>query len=102
VWDGGWVGGFEVVEVLECRDGVRFRLLRRSDRSVLPVLFDDHEVRVAPSVPLTGVGRQLDLTHPDLPEPGVAVPVMDGQGSRAADRPPTAPAGAPGPDPVSW
>jgi hypothetical protein len=65
VWDGGWVGGFEVVEVLECRDGLRFRLLRRSDRSVLPVLFDDTEVRVAPT-PRPEAEPVLDLTDPAL------------------------------------
>lgn len=105
VWDGGWVGGFEVVEVLECRDGVRFRLLRRSDRSVLPVLFDDHEVRVAPSVPLTGVGRQLDLTEPDLaghasPESDTAIGAVDGHRPRTAGPSPTGPDGPPGTQPV--
>ncbi len=64
-WDGGWAGGFEVAEVLECRDGLRFRLLRRSDRSVLPVLFDDGEVRLAPT-PRSDPEPVLDLTDPAL------------------------------------
>lgn len=107
VWDGGWVGGFEVVEILECRDGVRFRLLRRSDRSVLPVLFDDHEVRVAPSVPRPGAGPQLDLTDPDLtgtvvPERDTAVGTLDGHRPRAAGPAPTGPDGPPGTEPAFW
>jgi hypothetical protein len=43
-FDRQWVGGFEVAERLEPGSGYRIR--RRSDRSVLPVVFSPEDVRV--------------------------------------------------------
>ncbi len=46
-FDGSWSHGFEVIEVIEAveRDsGVRLRLRRLSDRTILPVLFSAEDV----------------------------------------------------------
>ena len=44
-FDRQWVGGFEVAERVSEPD-LGYRILRRSDRSVLPVVFDPDDVRV--------------------------------------------------------
>jgi hypothetical protein len=46
-FDDRWARGFEVVEVVEPNhnDHPRYRVRRRSDGSVLPVLFEDDDVR---------------------------------------------------------
>ncbi|HVM39984.1 MAG TPA: hypothetical protein VM618_04290 [Acidimicrobiia bacterium] len=44
--DGAWSRGFEIEEVVRVRDDREaYRLRRRSDGVVLPVLFDADEVR---------------------------------------------------------
>jgi len=40
-----WARGFEIVEQIPEGDTLRYKVRRRSDGSVLPVLFSDHEVR---------------------------------------------------------
>jgi hypothetical protein len=40
-----WVAGFLVAEILHDEDARRYRLLRRSDRELLPVTFDDTDLR---------------------------------------------------------
>jgi hypothetical protein len=40
-----WSRGFEVVEQVAADRGLRYRLRRRSDGSILPVLFDETELR---------------------------------------------------------
>ena len=46
-FDGGWSGGFEVVETLaDHDDGPSFRLRRLSDGRVLPELFSAAEVMI--------------------------------------------------------
>ena len=40
-----WTRGFEVSEVLEADEGPRYRVRRRSDGSILPVLFVDDDLR---------------------------------------------------------
>lgn len=44
-FEGSWARGFELVEVIESRDGRSFRVRRRSDGSVLPALFSGGDVR---------------------------------------------------------
>jgi hypothetical protein len=44
-FDRQWVGGFEVAEPVEEPDR-GYRIRRRSDRSVLPVVFSPEDVRV--------------------------------------------------------
>jgi hypothetical protein len=44
-FDHAWARGFEVAERVPEEQGSRYRVRRRSDGSVLPVLFGDHEVR---------------------------------------------------------
>ena len=44
-FDQAWARGFEVAEQVPLDEGLRYRVRRRSDGSVLPVLFDDHDVR---------------------------------------------------------
>jgi hypothetical protein len=44
-FDDRWSRGFEVAEVVDEGEGARYRLKRRSDGSVLPVLFVDDELR---------------------------------------------------------
>jgi hypothetical protein len=44
-FDRAWARGFEVEEKLPAEPGAQYRVRRRSDGSVLPVLFDDHDVR---------------------------------------------------------
>lgn len=44
-FDRQWVGGFEVAEPLAGPDA-GYRIRRRSDRSVLPVVFAPEDVRV--------------------------------------------------------
>ncbi|MCZ7527039.1 MAG: hypothetical protein M5U14_12045 [Acidimicrobiia bacterium] len=44
-FDDRWARGFEVVDVVEDERGRSFRVRRRSDGSVLPVLFADDDVR---------------------------------------------------------
>ncbi len=41
-----WVSGFAVAEVVRVEDSVRYRLIRRSDRELLPVKFDASDVRL--------------------------------------------------------
>jgi hypothetical protein len=44
-FDATWARGFEIIEAVD-DDGVRrYRLRRRSDQAVLPVLFDEDDVR---------------------------------------------------------
>lgn len=44
-FDQRWARGFEVTDVVEEGGARRYRLRRRSDGSVLPVLFDADDVR---------------------------------------------------------
>jgi hypothetical protein len=44
-FEGAWARGFEVAEELAADEGRRYRVRRRSDGSILPVLFDADEVR---------------------------------------------------------
>jgi hypothetical protein len=47
-FDDRWARGFEVAEVIASTDALKaqqYRVRRRSDGSVLPVLFDDDDVR---------------------------------------------------------
>ena len=44
-FDQQWVGGFEVAEEV-AEPGPGYRIRRRSDRSVLPVVFAPEDVRV--------------------------------------------------------
>jgi hypothetical protein len=44
-FDRAWARGFEVAEQVAEECGLRYRVRRRSDGSVLPVLFEDDEVR---------------------------------------------------------
>jgi hypothetical protein len=44
-FDQRWARGFEVAEVVREGDADRYRVRRRSDGSVLPVLFVDDDVR---------------------------------------------------------
>lgn len=44
-FDQAWARGFEVAEQVPADQGLRYRVRRRSDGSVLPVLFGDDEVR---------------------------------------------------------
>jgi len=47
-FDDRWARGFEVVEMVDpdsAPEHPRYRIRRRSDGSVLPVLFDDDDVR---------------------------------------------------------
>lgn len=43
-----WARGFEIIEVVDEPAGPRYRLLRSSDRSVVPELFTPSEVRLDP------------------------------------------------------
>ena len=44
-FDQAWARGFEVAEQVPADEGPLYRVRRRSDGSLLPVLFGDHEVR---------------------------------------------------------
>ena len=44
-FDQAWARGFEVAEQVAADEELRYRVRRRSDGSVLPALFADHEVR---------------------------------------------------------
>jgi len=44
-FEASWVRGFEVAEVVEQTGGQRYRLRRRSDDSLLPVLFGPDDLR---------------------------------------------------------
>jgi len=44
-FDAHWARGFEIAEVVPGADGPRYRVRRRSDNSVLPVLFGDDDLR---------------------------------------------------------
>jgi hypothetical protein len=44
-FDQRWARGFEVAEVVQEGGGERYRVRRRSDGSILPVLFVDDDVR---------------------------------------------------------
>ena len=44
-FDQRWARGFEVAEVVASDDAPRYRVRRRSDGSLLPVLFDDDDLR---------------------------------------------------------
>jgi hypothetical protein len=44
-FDAHWARGFEVAEEVEQFGETRYRVRRRSDNSVLPVLFTDDDVR---------------------------------------------------------
>jgi hypothetical protein len=44
-FDQRWARGFELVETVESEGPPRYRVRRRSDGSVLPVLFVDDDVR---------------------------------------------------------
>jgi hypothetical protein len=45
-FDAHWARGFEVAEVVEHGGDARYRVRRRSDNSMLPVLFTDDDLRV--------------------------------------------------------
>jgi hypothetical protein len=49
-----WVGGFLVADVVADDTGRRYRLLRRSDRELLPVTFGDTDLRPAARAAPTG------------------------------------------------
>jgi len=44
-FDDHWARGFEVCDAIDEADGLHYRLRRRSDGSILPVLFADDDVR---------------------------------------------------------
>ena len=44
-FDRAWARGFEIAEQIPEGGELRYRVRRRSDGSILPVLFGDHEVR---------------------------------------------------------
>lgn len=44
-FDRAWARGFEVAEQVEAGEGWRYRVRRRSDGSVLPILFEGDELR---------------------------------------------------------
>ena len=44
-FDASWARGFEVHEVIEGPEGPAYRIRRRSDASLLPVLFEADDVR---------------------------------------------------------
>ena len=44
-FDRAWARGFVVEEQVSVDQGLRYRVRRRSDGSVLPVLFEDADVR---------------------------------------------------------
>lgn len=44
-FESAWSRGFEVAERVEMSAGLRYKLRRRSDGSILPVLFDEHDLR---------------------------------------------------------
>jgi hypothetical protein len=44
-FDAHWARGFEVAEIVEHGGDARYRVRRRSDNSVLPVLFTDDDLR---------------------------------------------------------
>jgi hypothetical protein len=44
-FDAHWSRGFEVADIVEHGGDTRYRVRRRSDGSVLPVLFTDDDVR---------------------------------------------------------
>jgi hypothetical protein len=44
-FDARWARGFEVAEVVAGNGKPKYRVRRRSDGSVLPVLFDDDDLR---------------------------------------------------------
>ena len=44
-FDGRWSGGFRVVAVVPGEQGPRYRVVRRSDGTVLPVTFSASELR---------------------------------------------------------
>ena len=62
VWcrfEGRWVGGFEVSELVKDADVIRCRLRRNSDGYVLPALFRVDDIRPA----------EEDVTNPEAPRP---------------------------------
>jgi hypothetical protein len=44
-FDAHWARGFEVAEVVEHGRDARYRVRRRSDNTMLPVLFTDDDLR---------------------------------------------------------
>ena len=44
-FDERWSRGFEVAEILDEGEAARYKLRRRSDGSILPVLFDEDDLR---------------------------------------------------------
>ena len=44
-FDAHWARGFEIAEVVEQSGDARYRVRRRSDNSMLPVLFTDDDLR---------------------------------------------------------
>jgi hypothetical protein len=44
-FDAHWARGFEIAEVIEHFGETRYRVRRRSDGSMLPVLFSDDDLR---------------------------------------------------------
>lgn len=66
-----WVGGFLVADVVTDDAGRRYRLLRRSDRELLPVTFGDTDLRPAVRAVATGEpGARADSRehHGAVPE----------------------------------
>ena len=57
-FDGTWVSGFQVTESTEVAGEKRFRLMRVSDRTVLPELFGPSDIRPR----LIGNGRLLPIS----------------------------------------
>jgi hypothetical protein len=72
-FQGRWIGGFRLLEIVETPDGLRYRVERRVDHSALPVLFGPNEIRAATN-PLEAVAtvETLDaIEHDDVPsDPG--------------------------------
>lgn len=44
-FDERWCRGFEIAEIVDDDEVVRYRVRRRSDGSILPVLFEDDDLR---------------------------------------------------------
>ena len=63
--DGRWVDGFEVLDVVQDSEIVRYRLRRVSDGSVSRRLFDADEVRKTPADERT-TGTPTQATRPEI------------------------------------
>ena len=63
--DGRWVDGFEVLDVVQDGEIVRYRLRRVSDGSVSRRLFDADEVRPAPADEQPA-GKSANVRRPEI------------------------------------